>query len=556
MFGPFSNNTEDKTKFKSWEPKITAYRKALEDGLPADYKLSDDLLPKDLDSGVNVTQIPLKALSESELDITESSACVLTKRLANGELTAVEVFKAFAKRATIAHQLTNCAMEIFIDEGLKRAQELDDYFAKTGKTVGILHGLPVSLKEHYNYKGKVTHGGYVCYLDNVTEEWCTTVELLKDAGAVFFIRTTEPQSLMHLCSLNNITGSCRNPHNTSLTPGGSSSGEGAIAAMKGSVFGLGSDIGGSIRCPAAFCGVWGLRPTQQRLSMKNVLCAAEDSVQESVSCVLGPLARSGEDIDLFMKAIIDGEPWKRDACALPIPWRDVSRPDAKSLKVAICYDDGLVKPSPPILRALRNAAEKLAAAGVTVVDWKPINVKKIVEACASMYNADGNFAQKRALAESGEPLLPLTKVALSFGCGDDGVSVAKNQELNGIRDSGRQDYFSELNKQGIDYILCPTYASVAAKPSTVKYWGYTSLWNILDYPNVVFPTGLKVDPKLDVVDSEYKPRNDYEAYEYSLYTDPKDFKDAPIGLQLTGRRYFDEELVKASQVIAKIIQDE
>ncbi|ODV96527.1 hypothetical protein PACTADRAFT_64844 [Pachysolen tannophilus NRRL Y-2460] len=553
MFGPFVNDTEDPKKFAVWEPKVKVYREALAAGIKDEYKLPQELIPKDFDVGVDVTGIPAKVLTESELAITESSGCDLVVKIAAGELSAVEVFKAFAKRATIAHQLTNCAMQIFVDEGLMRAKELDAYYAKTGKTVGPLHGLPVSLKEHYNYKGKITHSGYVGYIDNVTENWSVAVEVLKEAGAVFYIRTTEPQSLMHLCSYNNITGACRNPWNTSLTPGGSSSGEGALAAMKGSVFGLGSDIGGSIRCPAAFCGVWGLRPTQKRLSMHNVTSCCGSKVQESVACVLGPLARSAEDLDLFMKASIVSEPWKKDACIIPLPWRTESVPSPKELTIAVCYDDGVVKPTAPIIRALKHAVSKLEASGVKVVEWKPIAVQKLVETCSAMYNADGNSSQKLALAASGEPLAPLTHVALSFGCGDDGVSVEKNQELNGIRDQGRQDYLSAMDAQGIDYILCPTYVSVAAKPDVIKYWGYTNLWNILDYPSVIFPTGLKVNPDLDVVDKSYKPRNEYEAYEHFLYTDPKDFINAPINLQLTGRRYFEEKLIKASQVIGEII---
>ncbi|GMF32677.1 unnamed protein product [[Candida] boidinii] len=177
-------------------------------------------------------------MTKEELEIINLTGCKLAEKIASGEYTSVTVFKAYAKRATMAHQLTNCAMELFTDEGLKRAEELDEYFKKNGKTVGFLHGLPVSLKEHYDYKGRITHAGYVAYIDRVSEEWCLTSKCLYDQGAVFYIRTTEPQCLMHLCSNNNITGKCLNPTNTSLTPGGSSSGEGALAAMKGSVFGL------------------------------------------------------------------------------------------------------------------------------------------------------------------------------------------------------------------------------------------------------------------------------------------------------------------------------
>lgn len=552
MFGPYKNTTEDSEKYqKVYLPKVEAYRKKLDDAILDEYKLADDLIPTS--TGIDVTKIPDGSMTKEELEIINLTGCKLAEKIASGEYTSVTVFKAYAKRATMAHQLTNCAMELFTDEGLKRAEELDEYFKKNGKTVGFLHGLPVSLKEHYDYKGRITHAGYVAYIDRVSEEWCLTSKCLYDQGAVFYIRTTEPQCLMHLCSNNNITGKCLNPTNTSLTPGGSSSGEGALAAMKGSVFGLGSDIGGSIRCPAAFNGVWGLRPTQKRVSMINCFSACSYKDQEAVSCVLGPLARSAEDIDLFMKSIIACKPWEIDSNLIPLPWKGLSDVDPKTLTIAIDWDDGVVKPTPPMIRGLELAKEKLEAAGVTVVDWKAIDVEKYVNACYSMYNADSNKAQKASLALSGEPVLKLSEVCLSFGCGDDGCSVDEYQKLAGTRNEGRIAYEAAMQANKIDFILSPTYCSVAAKPETIKYWGYTNLWNVLDFPNVIFPTGLSVDPSLDAPDISYVTRSEIEEYEYKLYNDAEEFKGAPINLQLTGKRWFDEDVVSASKIVAEII---
>ena len=148
----FTKNTEDPLLFETFKPKIQAYKNELTAGILDEYKLPEDMIPSKF--GVDVTKIPPKVLSENELEITESTGTVLEKRLQAGELTAVEVFEAFAKRATAAHQLTNCAMQLFMKEGLERAKSLDKYFQETGKTVGPLHGLPVSLKEHYMYKGE------------------------------------------------------------------------------------------------------------------------------------------------------------------------------------------------------------------------------------------------------------------------------------------------------------------------------------------------------------------------------------------------------------------
>lgn len=553
LFGSYLNATEDATKFSQWKPKIDAYRSKLECGVKPDYMLPQTPLEDELDTGLNVLEYANQILSKEEIVITEKTGAELVSEMTAGSLSAVTVFTAFAKAATVAHQLTNCAMELFLDEGLQRAKELDDIFAKTGKPVGPLHGLPISLKEHFAYKGKVTHGGFVAKIEDTTDHHAAAVEDLYNAGAVFYVRTTEPQLLMHLCSHNNITGKCRNPNNTALSPCGSSSGEGAIAAMRGSVFGLGSDIGGSIRGPAAICGVWGMRPTARRITNEGVVTAYNNLNPDMVYPTLGPLARSADDIDLCMKTLIGAKPWEYDPLLIPLPWREVLEPEPKKLRVAICFDDGVVKPTAPILRGLSYAKEKLEKAGVDVVEWKPINVLELVKACYAGYNYDKNKKLKDVLAISGEPVVHLSQKYLTFGTGDEGLTGDDVARLCAVRDYGRADYLKTMAKEKIDYILTPTYVSPAVKPESTTYWGYTCLWNILDFPNVVFPTGLTVLPD-DKVDTSYKARSELEEYERGLYT-PESCEHAPIGLQLTGKRYFDEELVKASKVLAEIIQN-
>ncbi|GMG11376.1 unnamed protein product [[Candida] boidinii] len=141
MFGPYKNTTEDSEKYqKVYLPKVEAYRKKLDDAILDEYKLADDLIPTS--TGIDVTKIPDGSMTKEELEIINLTGCKLAEKIASGEYTSVTVFKAYAKRATMAHQLTNCAMELFTDEGLKRAEELDEYFKKNGKTVGFLHSGP------------------------------------------------------------------------------------------------------------------------------------------------------------------------------------------------------------------------------------------------------------------------------------------------------------------------------------------------------------------------------------------------------------------------------
>lgn len=554
----FTDDVSNPELFETWKPKIQAYRDALDKNTLEEYRVSD--VPTTLDTESFNTVEFLRsgtALTDAEKEITESSATDLVAKIASSELSSVEVLEAFAHRAVILQQFTNFAMDIFINEGLKRAEELDEYLAKNGKTIGPLHGLPISLKEQIGYAGKITNGGWVAWLDNIPTEDATTIKTLKKLGAVFYVRTNQPQSLMHLDSNNNITGRSRNPYNSLLTPGGSSGGEGACVAGRGSAIGVGTDIGGSIRGPAAFSGCYGLRPTTRRISCLGGVSSGKG--QESVVAVAGPLTNTVDDIELFMKSYInEGKPWDDDQWCIPVLWRDVPKPEPKSITVAIMYDDGLVKPHPPLARGLEYVESKLKAAGVNVVKFDPLEIKEAYDLVHEMYSCDGNFAQKEMIRPSGEPLLPLTKWALSYGQADKMYTATENRELNYRRDNLRKKYLDYFVNSKVDFIISPTYVGCA--PVCIEdgiagpyYWGYTSLFNVLDLPTLVFPSGLSQDPKIDLKDETYVPRSSIDKIEQDKYI-PELFKDAPICFQLSGRRYFDEEVVAFGKVIEDILK--
>lgn len=551
------DNYEDPEKFKHYLPKLEAYRQKLADNVLPEYSTelpapTSELAEKQFNSVKYLYD--QKLLTPQEFAITDSSATSIVAKVAAGEWSSVEVFKAFAKRATIAHQLTNCALDLFPQEGLERAQYLDEYYAKHGKTLGPLHGLPISLKEQMNYKGKSTHASYVSLIDNIPKKHGVTVQLLEDMGAVFFVRTNQPQTMMHLCSNNNFIGITKCPYNLALTSGGSSSGEGAIVSFGGTPIGVGSDIGGSVRGPAAFSGCYGLRPTTHRISKAGGVSSGAG--QESVPAVVGPFTRSVGDIELFMDTYINhGKPWTTDCTVIPLPWRKVEKPKPEALTIAIMYDDGIVKPTPPIARALKDIAAKLTAAGVKVVDFKPINTDLAREAVTKMYSCDGNYMQRKLLGDSGEPLVKLTKWALNYGDGSKHYNVAENRQLNIIRDSLKQQYSDWMNENNVDFLISPAYSNVAPRPEEIYNWSYTSLFNIIDFPTMTIQTGLFQDPAVDKWDeshSNYEFRSNLEKLELDNY-DPEKFVGAPIGLQLTGRRYEDEEVVAVSKTVVDIL---
>lgn len=146
----------------------------------------------------NVMDFPRTSglLSEEELTITAYSASDLVNLIARGELTSEQCTRAFVKRAGIASQLVNCCTEILAEEAIARAKKLDEYLRVEGKTVGPLHGLPMSFKEHILMEGKVVHCSYVAWIDNVAPQNGFIFDVLLECGVVPICRTPQPQAVM------------------------------------------------------------------------------------------------------------------------------------------------------------------------------------------------------------------------------------------------------------------------------------------------------------------------------------------------------------------------
>jgi amidase len=298
--------------------------------------------------------------------------------------------------------------ELLYDTAIERAKYLDSL----SEPVGPLHGLPFSLKEHLHIKGYPCNAGFAAWIAKEPPTKNNTVyDILVSLGAIPLCRTTQPQTLMHLSSNNMITGKCYNPYNRTLTSGGSSGGEGSLIAMKGSVLGLGTDIGGSVRGPSANCGIYGLRETASRVPCTGMNVAMKGA--EAILGIIGPITRSVRDIELFFKNVIATEPWKRDTTVVACPWRKPTLP--KKINVAFMWDDGVVVPHPPVTRALKEvkaALEKYPDL-FGISDWKPLNHAKHWEIVAELYFMDGGADDLKILEESGEPWDPLTEWILT-----------------------------------------------------------------------------------------------------------------------------------------------
>ncbi|NXL60255.1 VDHAP protein, partial [Chordeiles acutipennis] len=195
---------------------------------------------------------------------------------------------------------------------------------KKQKEKGLLYGIPVSIKDHINCKGHISSGGMVKFLGQVMEEDSVIVQVLKSQGAIPFVKTNNPQTMINYDCSNLIFGQTLNPLNHQKSPGGSSGGEGALIAGGGSILGIGSDVAGSIRLPSSFCGLCGLKPTGNRISKYETACSDKTFVLP-VTGMLGPMARDVDSLALCMKALLCEEMFRLDPTVPPIPFDEEVR---------------------------------------------------------------------------------------------------------------------------------------------------------------------------------------------------------------------------------------
>ncbi len=305
-----------------------------------------------------------------------------------------------------------------------------------------------------------------------------------------------------------------------------------------------------MRAPASNCGVYGFKPTSKRIPLKGMRHTMDG--KDSVSATFGPLTQSRETINLFMKIILDTEPWRWDPSLTVKPW--TPEKITKPLKVAIEWSDGVVKPHPPMIRALQIVADACKAAGMEVLDWEPYQHDKAWDIVSGLYLPDGGEMLLAPLKEVGEPVLPLTKFITEEQPNVKNRTMHEYWELCVERETYREDYAAHWSKTAdsgkeVDVIICPATPGAAPLHETARYWPYTSQWNLLDYPAVVFPV-THVDVEKDKKEEDYVPLNKQDKYNHDLYEAEK-WVGAPVSCCIVGRRYMDEKVMAALEAVEK-----
>jgi len=477
-----------------WERKAEEKRTEVASNIPQQWLLPYHILDSIANGTMdNVLDVPRKSgiLTKAELSLTEDfDATDLVSKLTSREITSFDLTLAFCKRAAIAQQVTNCLTEIFFDAALERAHQLDTHLVETGKCIGPLHGLPISVKESFNIAGIHATLGFVSFIDRpAASENSALIDILLAAGAVLYVKTNVPQTMMTPDSHNNIFGRTRNPHKLSLTAGGSSGGEGALVAMRGSPLGIGTDIAGSIRIPALCNGTFGFKPSCGRLPYRGQ-CAAGRKGMAGIAPSAGPVTRSARDAKLLLKTVFDAPCSDLDEMVLPIPWREA---ESKSyLTLGIMPEDPDCHLHPPMRRTLDEACRKLKDAGHILVDLQNDfpSLSSASKLAFRYFNMDPKRTVFTHIAASGEPVIPSVEVTYPLQNAVKEPTLEEFFDLNVEKANFLCSLREVFTRNKIDAIIGPGYQVGCAVPHDL--FGeplYTSPFNLADVSSVVSPQG-------------------------------------------------------------------
>ncbi|KAL2863742.1 putative general amidase [Aspergillus lucknowensis] len=548
--------------------------------IPPQWRLSPSQIPPGMHSPaesvanvqydrVNVLDIPRSCglLSAKELEITENwDVTGLLSQIHGLKLSAKEVVQAFCKRAAIAHQVTRCLTEPLFDSALQRAQELDDHLRRTGSPVGPIHGLPISVKDSFNIRGVDSSVGIAALALHPSEADAPLVSLLQSLGAIIITKTNVPQTMGALDSANHLFGRTLNPLNRQLTVGGSTGGEGALIALRGSMIGFGTDIGGSIRIPAMCNGLYGFKPSQGRVPYGGQTDGQPKAKgRVSIQAVAGPIARSVADIDAVMTHLIPRAQWFGEDC-IPGAWPSPisSFGQRKPVTIGVLPTDGLVEPLPPITKVLNEVANALRRTpGVNVVEIPvPAALAKCQALAGRLMGVDGGLTMMDLLESTGEPLIPWLQGRTKRGRP---LTLAQLAELQAQRGAIELELRRKLwaldsgNEQKIDAIIFPVAPHPVPELDRYNAVGYTSSFVLLDYPAGVVPVRKFNEGDLERGKEMAKPvLGSWDKANRELWNertvDRTVYLNSPLSIQVITPKQHDYELYQAMDLIDRAIK--
>lgn len=418
-------------------------------------------------------------------ELIYASASTLAKAIRTKQVSAQEVVAAHLARIAAVNPRLNAVVQVTAESALAAARAADAALAR-GELKGPLHGVPFTVKDSLDTAGVITTGGTQGRRNFVPSQDATVVARLRHSGAILLGKTNTPELTLFIETDNLVYGRTNNPYDLTRSPSGSSGGAAAIIAAGGSPLDLGSDTGGSIRQPAHYCGIAGLKPTAGRIPRTGHIIAYEAGPLDILT-QLGPLARFVEDLILVLP-LIAGVDW-RDPAVVPMPLADPAAVKLKGLRVAFFTDNGIAASTPEVAATVQAAAAALAAAGAQVTEARPPEIENTRDTWFELVTADGAAWIERLLKEAGTTeVYPALRDRF---LGRESLSAAELSRMLSRLDRLRSVMLAFMEHYEI--ILCPVSAYPAlphgATADLNAGFTYSRVFNLTGWPAAVVRGG-------------------------------------------------------------------
>ena len=382
---------------------------------------------------------------------------------------------------------------------VRREARAAEFAVMSGESLGPLHGVPISIKSSIEVKGLVCEAGTRLREGFKARQDAPLVARLRGAGAIVLGVTNTPELLMAWETDNLLRGRTNSPWDLECTPGGSSGGEAAGIAAGMSAGGVGSDGGGSIRVPAHFSGICGLKPTPGRVPSTGHFPPSGGPF--ALIGVVGPMARTVGDLKAMFE-VMQG-PDDGDACAAPVPLRWPNEEEGRRLEIGYFEDDGRTPVTPETRAAVRTAAEALRQSGFEVEAFRPEGLEEARELWKKFFVKVGGMLIGPMFTGREQDQSPVLRQFLEWSAAEPELTRDSLLEAWIRRDTLRSEFLAQMRRYPI--LLCPAAAIPAFRHGerswqidgkTVQYldaWSYTEWFNLLGNPAAVVPVSHSAD---------------------------------------------------------------
>jgi len=425
-------------------------------------------------------------------DLTFLSAVEMARQIRENKISPVELAKAHLEKIHRLNPKLNAFVQVDPERVRREAQVAEGSLANKAP-LGPLHGVPISIKSSLDVGGMKCESGTRLRAGYIAKRDAPLVARLRQAGAIVLGVTNTPELLMAWETDNLLHGRTNSPWDLTRTPGGSSGGEAAAIASGMSAGGVGSDGGGSIRVPAHFSGICGLKPTPGRIPSTGHF--PESGGPFALIGVVGPMARTVGDLKLLFE-IMQG-PDDGDTCAAPVPLRWPTDSETRKLRIGYFEDDGRTPVTPEIRQAIRTAAESLSRAGFDVEPFRPEGLEEARALWRKFFVKTGGIIINPMFHGRESDQSPILKEFLGWAQQEPEMNADALLQAWFARDALRARFLPQMQRFPI--LLCPAAAIPAFRHgerswtidgTTVHYldaWSYTEWFNLLGNPAAVVP---------------------------------------------------------------------